>query len=370
MISSKGAIHGFNGIDVFRVIRGNDYLQLFGDCINIVNNNNSLARNILTSEGSCKWFQRGVTGLDEKFLASLSDGDIVSVLVNGTVNVLWRYKSDENLLFLTDYCNSRCIMCPQTQSNNIAHYYKQNKRILNLVKDEPKYLCVSGGEPTFLTEEYIDLVSVIKKKFPNVALQVLTNGKNFEDFDFAKKSVINSPIDTLYAIPLYSGNPELHDAIVRAKGSFNKTIHGILNLYRLQQNIEIRIVVTKYNYKDLHNIAHFVYWNMPFVFRIVFMGMETHGAASDNFKEVWIEPIEYIDDLQEAVIFLSDRMMNVSIYNLPQCLLPEKLRHFAQDSISGWKKTFLADCRNCSKANVCSGVFSTSVNIPKGIHSI
>ena len=50
----------------------------------------------------------------------MSEGDIVSVLENGVVNVLWQCNSDENLLFLTDYCNSHCIMCPQTQLPNIA----------------------------------------------------------------------------------------------------------------------------------------------------------------------------------------------------------------------------------------------------------
>lgn len=65
---------------------------------------------------------------------------------------------------------------------------------------------------------------------------------------------------------------------------------------------------------------------MPFVFRIAFMGMETHGAASDNLKEVWIEPVEYMKYLQEAVLFLNDRMLNVSIYNLPHCLLSNELK--------------------------------------------
>lgn len=162
----------------------------------------------------------------------------------------------------------------------------------------------------------------------------------------------------------------MHDEIVCSKGSFNKAIYGILNLYRLQQNIEIRIVITKKNYRDLSNIAHFIYWNMPFVFRIAFMGMETHGAASDNLKEVWIEPVEYMKYLQEAVLFLNDRMLNVSIYNLPHCLLSNELKNFAQASISEWKKSFLYVCKNCSKASICSGVFSTSINIPKGIHSI
>lgn len=371
MLTSKGESHGLNGANIFRVIRGNGYLHFFGNCINIVDNiKYSFARNILTSRESCKWFQKGVVGLDKKFLDLLNDGDIISVLDNGVVNLLWKCNSDENLLFCTDYCNSRCIMCPQTQLDNINHYYQQSKYILDLVKDTPKYLCITGGEPTILKKEYLDLLSRIKKKFPNIGLQVLTNGKNFADFDFAKNSVINSPIDTLYAIPLYSANPELHDTIVRSRGSFNETVYGILNLYRLRQNIEIRIVITKKNFKELYNIAHFIYWNIPFVFRIAFMGMETHGAASDNFKEIWIEPIEYIEYLQEAVNFLNDRMMNVSIYNLPYCLLSDELRRFAQDSISKWKKSFLTECGNCSKVDVCSGIFSTSINTPKGIHSI
>lgn len=371
MITDKGKVEGLQGLNIFKITRGNGYLNFFGNSINVVDSGNfSLAKNILTSQKSCKWFQKGVTDLSEKFLNSLSEGDIVSVLENGVVNVLWQCNSDENLLFLTDYCNSHCIMCPQTQLPNIAHYYQQAICILELVKDTPKYLCLSGGEPTFLKNEYLTVLSMIKNKFPNIALQILTNGKNFADFTFAKNSVLTSPVDTLYAIPIYSGNPELHDEIVCSKGSFNKAIYGILNLYRLQQNIEIRIVITKKNYRDLSNIAHFIYWNMPFVFRIAFMGMETHGAASDNLKEVWIEPVEYMKYLQEAVLFLNDRMLNVSIYNLPHCLLSNELKNFAQDSISEWKKSFLYVCKNCSKASICSGVFSTSINIPKGIHSI
>lgn len=371
MIINKGVVHGLKAPNVFRICRGNGYLRFFDNCIDVVDKDNfSLAQNILTSRKSCKWFQKGVIGLDEKFLATLCDGDIVSVMSDGVVNVLWKCHSDENLLFFTDYCNSHCIMCPQTQLNNVSHYYQKCNRVLDLIKDTPKYLCITGGEPTFLPDEYLKLLSRIKKQFSNVALQILTNGKNFADFDFAKKSVMNSPIDTLYAIPLYSGNPEIHDIIVRSKDSFNKTVYGILNLYRLRQNIEIRVVISKQNYKDLLNIAHFIYWNMPFVFRVAFMGMETHGAAAENLKDIWIEPMEYAGNLCKAVLYLNDRMINVSIYNLPQCLLAEKLRVFAKDSISGWKKSFLPVCKNCKKIDICSGVFATSVNIPQGIHSI
>lgn len=106
MITDKGKAEGLQGLNIFKITRGNGYLNFFGNSINVVDSGNfSLAKNILTSQKSCKWFQKGVTDLSEKFLNSLSEGDIVSVLENGVVNVLWQCNSDENLLFLTDYCN-------------------------------------------------------------------------------------------------------------------------------------------------------------------------------------------------------------------------------------------------------------------------
>lgn len=181
---------------------------------------------------------------------------------------------------------------------------------------------------------------------------------------------MHSPIDTLYGIPLYSGSFELHDSIVNSVGSFDKTIKGILNLYKLRQNVEIRIVVNRWNYKDLLNIAHYIYWNIPFVFRVVFMGMEMHGLAEINLNNIWIEPKEYMKYLEEAVLFLNNRMINVMIYNLPHCILTEDLRYFAKDSISSWKKSFTDSCVDCKYMDVCSGVFATSSKIPEGIHSL
>lgn len=37
--------------------------------------------------------------------------------------------------------------------------------------------------------------------------------------------------------------------------------------------------------------------------------------------------------------FLFNRGVPVSIYNLPLCLIPAHLSHFARQSISDWKKT-------------------------------
>lgn len=312
----------------------------------------------------------GVYNLSESDLERLHESDIVAVSPSGEVFLLWENESNQNLLFLTDFCNSRCIMCPQEQCYAPKNYYDEAIKILDLVQKTPNNLCLSGGEPTFLSDEYLNVVNVIKKKFPSVYLQILTNGKKFSDFEFTKKCVLASPKKTSYAIPLYSANSRLHDYIVGAKGSFSNSIKGIYNLYKFKQEIEIRIVITKNNFHDLSNLAHFVYWNLPFVHHIAFMGMETHGCAQENLEEIWIEPSEYISLLEEAVSFLNARLMNVSIYNLPHCLLSPRLYKYARDSISEWKKGYLPECLECYFNESCAGVFTTSCKIPSGIHSI
>ncbi|MEK7308358.1 MAG: His-Xaa-Ser system radical SAM maturase HxsC, partial [Nitrospirota bacterium] len=57
------------------------------------------------------------------------------------------------------------------------------------------------------------------------------------------------------------------------------------------------------------------------------------------------------------------RGMNVSIYNIPLCLLPERLWKFARQSISDWKNSFGMKCFECSVRERCSGMFESGMNI-------
>ena len=369
MITTKGVAVGITGKRLFRI--GDDSLTLiFSDDV-IVKKRNSgriFSKYVISSEILIG--KKGIGNVNSAFIDSLNIGDIISVSSTGVIVVLWQQGNDENLLYVTDYCNSRCIMCPQIDFVKPNHYYEDTLKLIEMVHDKPTYLCISGGEPTLDKENYLKVVSAVQKKFPSLALQVLTNGKNFKEFSFSKRCALNSPVNTMYAIPLYSSNSSLHDEIVASKGSFEATISGIMNLYRLKQTVEIRIVITKNNYMDLDNLAHFIYWNMPFVFRVSFMGMETHGSAAANVEDVWVDPSDYLDNLTSAVQFLHYRGIMTVIYNLPQCVLNEPLQSFAQDSISAWKKSFIDECNGCSKKKLCSGIFSTSIKLPNNIHKI
>ena len=151
-----------------------------------------------------------------------------------------------------------------------------------------------------------------------------------------------------------------HDQIAGAKGAYTETLQGLYNLARWYFDIELRVVLTKLNYKRLPQMAHFVYRNLPFVKYISLMGLEYTGYTIKNADKVWIDPVEMERPLSEATLFLASVGFNVSIFNLTHCTIPETLWPFAKKSISDWKNYYEPFCGQCVMRPGCCGLFSTS----------
>ena len=94
---------------------------------------------------------------------------------------------------------------------------------------------------------------------------------------------------------------------------------------------------------------------------------ERGQADGENIELVWIDPVEYVPQLRDAVRMLHQRDLRVSVYNLPLCVLPKELWRFARDSISDWKKRYLAECQRCDVRTDCPGLFPTSMRQSCGI---
>ena len=296
-----------------------------------------------------------ICAVPEEFIAALGEGDILGLEPDGRINLLWDAAARDHAIFLTDQCNSRCIICPQKPEPQPRRYAETALKVLSLLRtDAPPSFGVTGGEPTTDWEGL-------------AAVQLLTNGRRFSDFEATAKLMRSCPSRTLFCIPLYADNDIEHDAITAVEGSFAETIAGIHHLVRHQCHVEIRIVLVRQNVARLEDFSHFLFWNLPFAVHIAFMAMETSGLAANNLDRIWVEPKEYASSLERAVVFLHRRRMNTSIYNIPLCLLPERLRPFARDSISSWKKTFLPVCRECGAASSCAGFFATSSKTPSSI---
>lgn len=291
----------------------------------------------------------------------LEEGDCIRIDKEGTITVVWERKSPVNSLLLTEMCDCRCVMCPQPPKAHDKTLPEMNKRILDLVKIENNQtICLTGGEPTLPKEDLFDIFGAINKQHPKSNVMILTNGKSFDDFEFTRRFVSAKPNNLLTCVSFHSDVDEIHDRIVGIKNSFYRTAMGLQNLARFREKIEIRVVVSRLNANRLEAIATFIQRNFPFIYHCTFMGMEVFGLALDNYETVWIDPYEYRDELSRAVRVLSRADMNVSIYNVPLCLIEKKSWGFARQSISGWKNDYLPVCADCAIKEQCCGIFTTS----------
>ena len=173
---------------------------------------------------------------------------------------------------------------------------------------------------------------------PWLQLHLLSNGRRFADISFARRYAQVGHADIMAGIPVYGPEPSLHDYIVQADGAFEETIHGILNLAALEQQVEIRIVVQQHTVPVLPELAVFITRNLPFVDQVALMGLEILGLARPNFAEVWVDPADYQPQLLEATRTLTGAHIATKIYNHQLCVLDQRLWPYAVRSIS--------DCRN------------------------
>ncbi len=300
----------------------------------------------------------------------LHNGDIILLEPNGVLSILYERNAWDNCLMLTQRCNCSCIMCPQTLVESEEDRTHLNLKLISLMSKKTSCLGLTGGEPTLLGNKLIDIIQACKKFLPIAELNLLTNGIKLQNLEYVKKLISVRHPKLIIEIPLYADTDKEHNKIIQADGFF-KTIKGLYNLALFNQRIGIRIVMLKLNFKRLPHLANFIYRNFPFVHHIAFMQMETVGLAKNNLNELWIDPFDYNKQLEEAVIMLAQRGMNVSIYNAQLCILPKSIWKYTRKSISAWKNIYLEDCEKCGYREQCGGLFASSMDIhSKHIHAI
>jgi His-Xaa-Ser system radical SAM maturase HxsC len=291
----------------------------------------------------------------------LVEGDIIVVNPDGMINTLYRVKSDQNFLLVTERCNSNCLMCsqPPRDRDDIPYLFNIYKQLIPLIPKDCFELGITGGEPTLLGDLFFELLHLIKTELPETEVHCLSNGRAFAWKNISERLGIMQFYKLMVAIPLYSDYYQVHDYIVQAKNAFNQTMQGLYNLAVQNQRIEIRIVLHKQSIPRLTRLAKYIYKNLPFVEHVAFMGLEYEGYTPHNIQELWIDPVDYMNELEEAVEFLSARGMNVSIYNSQLCLMPQSLWKYNKKSISDWKNIYLDECSKCTMINECGGLFAS-----------
>jgi His-Xaa-Ser system radical SAM maturase HxsC len=296
-----------------------------------------------------------------KDVSHLRDGDVV--LINpktGLVRTLYRQASKQNVLFMTERCNSFCLMCSQPPVDRVDNErIAINFEVLRLI-EAPEQLGLTGGEPTLLGDGLFEILRTIRERFPDTRVHMLTNGRRFAQPDFTRGFVVAASRRTSLGIPLYSDTAWEHDYVVQAEHAFDQTIQGLYLLARYDWPVEIRIVLHALSVPRLLDLCYYVYRNLPFASHIALMGLEITGFTRPNLGKLWIDPYDYRDELAKAVEFLAVRGMNVSVYNLQLCVIPRPIWKFARQSISDWKNIYFDECAKCSVREQCGGLFASA----------
>jgi His-Xaa-Ser system radical SAM maturase HxsC len=304
----------------------------------------------------------------------LRPGHIVALEpLSGFVRTLYRPESPHNTLFATERCNSNCLMCsqPPIDTDDFSPLMDRNLKLIDLISPSPDYLCITGGEPTLLDEGLLTILAKLRDTMPSTYVHMLTNGRRFAWADFTCRFASVSHPNLSVGIPLYADHAALHDYVVQAKDAFDQTILGLHQLARHGVEIEIRVVLHALTIPRLSNLAEYICRNLTFVDHVAFMGLEHIGYAPRNMQELWIDPVDYEDELESSVTALSRFGINVRIYNLQLCVLRKSLWKYSAQAISDWKNVYGEVCDGCLVRERCGGFFQWNTKLQsRGIRRV
>lgn len=298
----------------------------------------------------------------------LCDYDIVEISATGLLYRAFANNESDSTIFLGAKCNSNCIMCPAGDAERKKGFSYSRELLMKYIDYLPcelEYLVMTGGEPTLQTGLFLEALDRVKEKFPYTQVLLLTNGRSLSDKWLFEQVCQRRPNNFRIAIPVHGDNPELHDYITRAPGSFNQTILALRRLMNSDIKIEIRVVVTKTNCDNLLGIARLITSQFPRVFCVNFIGLEPRGNCALNFDSVYIDHRTSFQKSKPAIEHLVSSGYDVGLYNYPLCAVDKDFWSIAAKSISGYKNVYHPDCDKCNVKEICGGFFTATMSIAR-----
>jgi len=297
-------------------------------------------------------FQVDETGLDE--------GDVVAYHpAQGKATVLHRESDMHHTLFLTNRCNSYCLMCSQPPTpQDDSWLIEQAIDVVRHVRRTPAVVGISGGEPLLVAAGLRRVLGAIEAAWPDTAVEVLTNGRLLHDPAVVSQVFDVPPRNVRWLVPLYGHADFLHDFVVQSSGAFDETIDGLLTLQALRQPIQLRIVLVQPVLDVLDELCRFIGQNLPFVEYVALMACEPTGFALANRDLCELDLLAAAPVLERASRILGRYQVPHLFMNAPLCALPRTLWPLARRSISDWKSVYADDCSRCTVRRDCCGLFA------------
>jgi His-Xaa-Ser system radical SAM maturase HxsC len=293
---------------------------------------------------------------------ALEPGDVVAITPGrSNLQVLYRESDMHHTVFLTNRCNSRCLMCSQPPTpQDDSWLVEEAKQVAAHIRRAPSVLGFTGGEPLLLGAALRDVLEAFGGAHPDTRFEVLTNGRGFSGRVLAECILAGLPPRVSWMVPLYGHADFLHDHVVQAEGAFDQTIDGLLTLHAYRQSVQLRIVLIRPVLEVLPALCEFIARNLPFVREVALMGCEPIGYALANRDVCKIDLVQWHRALATALRCLTRANVPALLMNVPLCALPSELYRYAHRSISDWKRVYAPECDGCTLRQDCCGLFASA----------
>ena len=228
----------------------------------------------------------------------------------------------------------------------------------------------------------MDIVEYAQKA--GLYVTILSNGENFSNETLIKEmknKIYNKKLRVITT--LHSQNSYEHEAINGVKGSFQRSIKGLKNIYELGAKIEIKHCLTKENIEDL--LLFYKYYSeiFPEDVNIQLCGIDYIGIKKNKLKQEFLSAKNIKKNLEELFeYYLKQKKLGskrkLYAINIPLCacdpyywslmsLKKDRLYNGYTDPYSGFttdvQKNVGVDsryCSNCKVYNICNGTYKTA----------
>lgn len=301
-------------------------------------------------------------------LREFNNYDVLEIWESGIAIRRYNDRSEDNYFFITNGCNSNCIMCPSPETARKRPQETSMEYLMTLAKHIPSdtpHITITGGEPFLIGDKIFPFLCFLKEKFINTEFLFLTNGRIFAIDRFVQLFKENIPYNSIIAIPLHGSNAAIHDSITQTEGSYIQTNKGIKNLLRNNFKVELRLVVSKLNINDIANIVDVVIEEFKSIEYVSVIAMEMTGNAKVNKKEVWISYRTAFAAIADSVRKLLQSGIDVRLYNFPLCTVDSAFWTLCSKSISPEKIRYAETCSACRYKTSCGGVFAGTLELER-----
>ncbi|MDN3576694.1 His-Xaa-Ser system radical SAM maturase HxsC [Chitinimonas viridis] len=290
----------------------------------------------------------------------LEAGDVVvSQPHRNEIQVQYRPSDDHHAIFLTNRCNSYCLMCSQPPTpQDDSWLVGEAIEILRHILPSPAVIGMTGGEPLLLGPKLREVFDITAELHPTSRIDLLTNGRLLANPDCVKQLLGQLRANVCWLVPLYGHADFLHDFVVQSHGAFHETLAGLLNLQSYEQAIQLRIVLIEPVLEILPQLCAFIGRNLPFVREVAIMGCEPIGFALANRAQCEMDLGNWHSELLAGISALDRAGIPCILMNTPLCTLPSALWRYAHRSISDWKRVYVGECEQCLVKDACGGLFA------------